>query len=162
VSRGGALVAVLAVLLVGGCGAESPGESVPSLVEGVAKVDAAVVAGDRDEARSALEGLVDDAEAAVADGRLAQAEADSVVTAAEALLSELDEPSGPTTEPTAEPTTEPTTESTTEPSEPAEPPTEDEPGAQPPDKPEKEPKPEKPDKPDKPGKPDEDDEDDDD
>jgi outer membrane biosynthesis protein TonB len=158
VSRGGALVAVLAVLLVGGCGAESPGESVPSLVEGVAKVDAAVVAGDRDEARSALEGLVDDAEAAVADGRLAQAEADSVVTAAEALLSELDEPSGPTTEPTAEPTTE----STTEPSEPAEPPTEDEPGAQPPDKPEKEPKPEKPDKPDKPGKPDEDDEDDDD
>jgi outer membrane biosynthesis protein TonB len=159
VTRGGALAALLAVLLLGGCGAESPGESVPSLVEGVAKVDAAVVAGDRDEARSALESLVDDAEAAVADGRLAQAEADSVVTAAEALLSELDDPSGPATEPTTEPE-EPS--EPTEPAGPTEPPTDDGPGAQPPDKPEKEPKPEKPDKPDKPGKPDEDDEDDDD
>lgn len=82
----------LVALLLAGCGAPSPGEAVPSLTEGVARVDEAVVAGDRDAARAALEGLVDDAERAVAAGDLDPEQADAVVAAAEALLAEVDAP----------------------------------------------------------------------
>lgn len=122
--------AAAAALVLGGCAAGTPGESVPSLADGVADVDAAVAAGDDAAARDALEQLVADAGQAVDEGRLSPTDGETIVAAAEALLAEL------TPEPAPEPEPEPT-----EDPEPAEP--------EKPEKPGKGPKPEKPGKPDK-------------
>ncbi|QZY29758.1 hypothetical protein [Nocardioides coralli] len=98
-----AVAATSAVLVA--CGAQPPSDSVPSLVDHVADVDSAVVAGDEQAAREALSALVSDAEQAAADGVLAQDDADAIVASAQALLDRLAEPE-PRDEPAEVPASE--------------------------------------------------------
>ena len=133
------LAAAAAVLLaLSGCGdSQSPADDVPELAAALEDVDEALAAEDYEQAEEELTGLVDVSEQAEAEGTLSSTEADDIVGAAEALLSQLpDEPESPTppsseTEPEPEPTVAPEPEPEPEP--------EDEGKGKPP-KPPKEPK----------------------
>jgi hypothetical protein len=119
----------LAALLLAGCGRPAaPGDEVPGLSAGLARVDDAIVAGRYDQARNRLEqlvGLTTDARSA---GDLEREDADRILAAVATLMSSLparqqDEPTrveepastNPTPAPEAPTTTAPEPRATTVP-----------------------------------------------
>ena len=109
-----AAAAVAALLpLLTGCGDETaPSDSVPALARDLDAVDAAIEDGSTEQARAALERLVDETERARTDGRLSDDEAAAITRAAAALLERLPEPATP---PATDPP-DPTPPAETEPS----------------------------------------------
>lgn len=108
-----ALLALILVLVGGGCGSET-GAATPALAAGLERVDTAAVADDPQALSSAVAGLmraVDDAETA---GDLDAADADQIRAAARALLDAADdapptnpsEPKDSTTRPSPSPDTD--------------------------------------------------------
>lgn len=135
VQRAGVVASSL-VLTAGCAGSSAPSDEVPALGAALDRVDDAIVAGQYDDARGALDDLVATATTAREEGELGRAEVDRILAAADELRSALpeeqaEEPADePSEEPTAEPDPEPTEEPTpTEPAEPTEepPPNEEEP-----------------------------------
>ena len=104
---------VLAALVLAGCGAStSPGDEVPALSVGLARVDDAIVDGRYDQARNRIERLVGLTTDARDGGDLEEAEADRILAAAAELMSALpaeepaEEPAEPVPSATATPTPE--------------------------------------------------------
>jgi hypothetical protein len=137
-----------AVLLVAGCGGEAaPADSAPELADQLARIDRAVTTGDDALIRQRVESLVTATVTARDAGRIDDAQADRILSAAEDLLSRL-----PAEEPASEPPSPPASSPTTETPETPEPPDEgedDEEDNSGPGGGDSEEKPEKEDKPDK-------------
>ena len=77
-----ALLVALLALLVTGCGDDpSPAESVPALSEHLEQVDEAISAGRYDDARTALDALVDVTARARVEGTLDADQADAILQA---------------------------------------------------------------------------------
>jgi len=92
------------VLLVPGCGAADPVESVPELEERLAAVDAAIVREDYAAARTALRRLVETTTEAEENGELEDDQADAILAAATRLEARLPAGSAPDTTQSPEPT----------------------------------------------------------
>lgn len=76
--------------MLGGCGGDAPaGEQVPALGQRLARVDAAVEAGDYAQARTAVEALVNDTAQAKVAGDLSDEQAERVLDAAADVLARL-------------------------------------------------------------------------
>jgi len=130
---------VLATLLAAGaagCGNDTPADAAPELSAQLARVDHAVVSGDEARIRDRVEALVSATEAARDAGELDDAQADRILTAADALLARL-----PAEKPAPEPSPSP---SPTTASPPAEEEEDDEHEEKPKPEPKPEPKPPKP------------------
>lgn len=85
-------VVVAGVVLVAACGgATTPASQVPALATALDEVDAALVAGDEDTARTALDRLTSLATDARDEGRLEDGDAEHVLAAAEQLRARLDD-----------------------------------------------------------------------
>ena len=85
-----AALALTAALLVAGCGDETaPGDAAPELADQLARIDRAVAAGDEAVIRQRVESLVAATEAARDAGRIDDAQADRILTAAEELQDRL-------------------------------------------------------------------------
>jgi hypothetical protein len=98
-------LALSAVLLVGGCGDETaPGDSAPELADQLTRIDRAVTVGDEAVIRQRVESLVAATEAAREAGRIDDAQADRILTAADELLNRL-----PAEEPEPKPSPSPST-----------------------------------------------------
>lgn len=102
------LVGATVLALATGCGGDgSPADSVPALSRQLDRVDAAIAAERYDDARTALDDLVDTTTQATADGTLDPADADAILRAAGHLTEQLPgatgspapEPSGPSSSP---------------------------------------------------------------
>jgi hypothetical protein len=97
----------LVALVLTACGRdESPAESVPELSHRLEQVDAAIVDGEPDRAREAVDALLDEAAQARVDGDLTADQADRILRAATELLRALPEDSTdapPSTDPSLEP-----------------------------------------------------------
>ncbi|HEY0905419.1 MAG TPA: hypothetical protein VGE14_16175 [Marmoricola sp.] len=80
-----------------GCGEDdrSPGETVPAMASALATVDAAIVEGDFDRARTSLTKLVRTTTRARDDGTISEGEADRVLAAVATLMTALPEESPP-------------------------------------------------------------------
>ena len=85
-----AAVAVVLLLAPTGCADDAPpGENAPALGDGLDEVDAAIESGDRDEARQAVEDLIEDTAKARVEGDITDDQADRIFDAAQALLDRL-------------------------------------------------------------------------
>jgi hypothetical protein len=85
-----AALALTAVLLVAGCGDETaPGDAAPELADQLTRIDRAVAAGDEAVIRQRVESLVAATEAARDAGRIDDAQADRILTAADELQDRL-------------------------------------------------------------------------
>jgi len=97
----------LAALLLTTCGRDqTPAQAVPELSHRLDEVDAAIVSGDPDEARKAVDALLDEAAQARVDGDLTADQADQILRAATRLLRALPE-GGPDAPISDEPSFEP-------------------------------------------------------
>lgn len=85
-----AVVAALVALTSTGCADDpAPSESAPALEDSLSKVDAAIEAGEFDEARRAVKDLISDAAQARVDGDIDDEEADRIFDAAQEVLAVL-------------------------------------------------------------------------
>ena len=140
-----AALVLTAVLLVAGCGGEAaPADAAPELADQLARIDRAVTTGDDALIRQRVESLVTATETARDAGRIDDAQADRILSAAEDLLSRL-----PAEEPASEPPSPPASSPTTETPEPPDEGEDDEEDNSGPGGGDSEEKPEKEDKPDK-------------
>ena len=99
----GGVALLLTATLLAGCGGETPpAEAAPELADRLALVDRAVVSGDETSIRRRVESLVAATESARDDGSIDEAQANRILTSAEALLERL--PQEPPPEPSPSPT----------------------------------------------------------
>ncbi|WP_322937947.1 FIMAH domain-containing protein [Nocardioides bizhenqiangii] len=85
-----AVVAAVVLLAPTGCADDPPpSESVPALEQHLDEVDAAIEAGEPDEARRAVEDLIAEAAQARVEGDLSDEEADRIFDAAQQVLDQL-------------------------------------------------------------------------
>jgi hypothetical protein len=97
----GLLAAAVVVGGATGCGQTTPADTAPGITQQLARVDAAIAAGNSAQARSALEGLIDETNDAQAAGDLSSDQAQPIIAAAQDLLALL--PAGPTPTPSETP-----------------------------------------------------------
>lgn len=85
-----AALALSAVLLLAGCGDEAaPGDAAPELADQLTRIDRAVTSGDEAVIQQRVESLVAATEEARDAGRIDDAQADRILTAADELLDQL-------------------------------------------------------------------------